>query len=133
MTNWKVGDWVIFDLSVGQIKEIRDHNNALFSDGWFETSGRLMDRFRPLTLRSKRIVEWFETMVDRLRQINGAAGFNWPDIRRHFSQLALDAIDDDSEGNKKFFDQANDFIQQAKEYKPTIYGVKLFRPKVGNA
>lgn len=37
----KAGDWVVPDFQVGQIKEMCEGGNASFSDGYFETSGRL--------------------------------------------------------------------------------------------
>jgi hypothetical protein len=30
--DWKAGDWVVFDLKVGQVKEVRDGGES-FSDG----------------------------------------------------------------------------------------------------
>ena len=54
--NWKVGDWAVFDLGIVQIKEIRENGSASVSDGLIETSGMLLDRLRPLTLRNKRIM-----------------------------------------------------------------------------
>ncbi len=130
--NWKVGDWVIFELSIGQIKELRDEpykGSASFSDGSFETSGMLTDRFRPLTLRNKRTVEWFDTYYNYLREINGEAGFNYPDIFRYFANLALEAIDSDPE-NKKPYEKAEQFLNEAREYKPVIHGTNLFRPNL---
>jgi len=122
---WKAGDWVVFDLKVGQIKEIRDEGGASFSDGHFETSGMLLDRFRPLTLRNKAIVETFDTYYDRLREIDGNGGFNFPDIHGHFASLAIEAID--APDNKAMFDKANEFVREARDYRPTIQGVRLFR------
>lgn len=124
---WKEGDWVIFDLSVGQIKEIRDGGES-FTDGMFETSGRLADRFRPLTLKNKRVVETFEVYYDRLKDIDGNAEFNYPDIHRHFSQLALDAIDGDVVAATQAFDKGRQFSVEARDYKAEIQGVRLFRP-----
>ncbi len=126
---WKVGDWVVFDLAVGQIKEIRETGGMSFSDGHIETSGQLADRMRPLTLRNKRIVESFDIFYNRLRQINGEAGFNYPDISQHFASLALKAIDADRPD--EFFELAQAFIREAKDYKSTIQGVGLFRRKAG--
>lgn len=125
---WNVGDWVIFDLAVGQIKELRENDCATFSDGFFETSGRLVERFRPLTLRNKRIVESFEAYYRRLDQIAGHGGFNHPRISQHFAQLALDAIDGDEEGGKAVYEKAQQFLEEARHYKAVIQGVPLFRP-----
>lgn len=127
--DWKVGDWVTFDMDVCQIKEIREGGHASASDGHVETSGQIMDRFRPLTLRTKRIVETFDIYYKRLRQIDGEAGFNYPDISRYFSHLALMAIDDETEGAKQFYEMAQQFVSDARDYKPVIQGVALFRPR----
>lgn len=128
-TDWKAGDWVVFDLDVGQIKELRSEGGASFSDGFCETSGRLSDRFRPLTLRNKRIVETFDIYYGRLRQIDGEAGFNYPDIHRYFSRLALEAIDGDGSSQAPF-DKAQAFVAEARHYTATIDGVPLFRRKL---
>lgn len=126
--DWKVGDWVVFDLSIVQIKELRDNDCASVSDGTFETSGRLLDRFRPLTLKNKNIVETFDIYYGRLSEIDGESGFNYPAIFAYFSQLALDAID---HGGKEPFTMAQEFIVGARDYKTTIQGVPLFRPHLG--
>ena len=126
MTEWKAGDWVVFELDVGQIKELRDDGCASFSDGFCETSGRLVDRFRPLTLKNKRITETFNIYYKRLGEIDGQAGFNYPDINRYFSQLALHAIDATDDG-KEFYDKGNEFVSAARDYTPVIDGVNLFR------
>jgi len=125
---WKVGDWVVFDLSIGQIKELSD-GFASFSEGFFETSGMLADRFRPLTLRNKRIVETFDTYYSRLREIDGEGGFNYPDISRYFAQLTLSAIDADDDSAKIFYDKGAAFAFEARSYPSVIDGVRLFRPK----
>lgn len=124
---WKAGDWVVFDLKVGQIKELRGDDIASFSDGWFETSGRLLDRFRTLTLSNKRTVEYFDTLYKRLHEIDGNSGFNYPAISQHFADLALKAIDSTNDDAKQFFDAANNFVNDARNYTKTIQGVPLFR------
>lgn len=129
--DWKAGDWVVFDMSVGQIKEIRKGKAASFSDGWFETFGMLADRFRPLTLKNKQIVEWFETVYDRLHEIDGEAEFNYPRISQYFSELALKAIDaPDDEKAKQFYDKASDFVREARDHKSIIQDIPLFRPQL---
>lgn len=124
---WKVGDWVVFSLSIGQIKELRGEKCASFSDGSFETSGQLTDRFRPLTLRNKNIVEAFTFWYKRLHEIDGEIGFNYPRISQYFSELVLYAID--SESNEEFYEKARQFVDDARDYKPIIQGINLFRPK----
>ncbi len=124
---WKVGDWVVFDLDIGQIKDLRDDGWASFSDGHIEASGmQIAERFRPLTLRSKRIVDTFDIYYNRLHEIDGNAGFNYPDISRYFSQLALDAIDGD-DTSRAPYDKASEFTRDARDYKPVIQGIRLFR------
>lgn len=123
----KSGDWVVFDLRVGQIKTLREGGCTSFSDGFCETSGMIADRCRPLTIRNKAIMESFDTYYRRLREIDGEAGFNYPDISQYFSQLALDAIDTDGDGVKVSYDKAQTFVHEARDYKPVIDGVRLFR------
>lgn len=123
--DWKAGDWAVFEKEIVQIKEIREYGCSV-SDGSFETSGQLLDRLRPLTLRNKRITEWFAWHYRDLRKIRGERGFNYPDISRHFAALALRAIDG-PEDDKAPFDEAQEFIRQARDYVPQIQGVPLFR------
>jgi hypothetical protein len=122
-TELKEGDWVVFDMKIGQIKKLGEFDE--FSDGMFSTSGRLMDKFRPLNLRNKRIAETMEYFYRSLNKIDGERGFNYPDISRHFSQLTLDAID--GPDSEQMFDRAQDFVRRARKYKDTIDGVRLFR------
>jgi hypothetical protein len=123
---WKVGDWAVFDRNIVQIKEIRESGAVDVSDGSFETCGRLLERLRPLTLRNKRTIEWFDHYYRLLNSINGNGGFNFPDISRHFNNLILRAIDG-PEDDKAPFDEASDFVRQARDYTPVIQGVNLFR------
>lgn len=88
-----------------------------------------MDRFRPLTLRNKRIVEWFDAYYNRLHEIDGEAGFNYPRISQYFYSLALSTIDADEEDSKQFFDKADYFISSARNYTPVIDDINLFRKK----
>lgn len=125
--DWKVGDWVTYKMEVGQIKRMED-GVATFSDGWCETSGRIADGFRPRTLLNKRTVEYFDVIYKRLDQIDGHAGFNFPDICRHFSALALKAIDaGGGDEAKQYFEAANEFVNEARNYSRVIQGVSLFR------
>lgn len=130
---WKEGAWVIFNLSIGQVKKIKDSAGEWeeFSDGMFTTSGKLSDCFRPLTLRNKYIIETLDGIYCRLHDIDGNAGFNFPNISRYFNGLALQAIDDgdDDSAIKQIFDAAAEFVREAREYHPIIQGVKLFRRK----
>jgi len=128
--DWKVGDWVVFDLAIGQIVRM-DHFEE-FSDGSFNTSGRLKGRFRPLTLRNKRTVEYFDHYYSKLREIDGEAGFNYPDILQHFAQLSLRAMDGPEDGKDDPYELAQQFVKDAKQYKNPIQGIPLFRRKLSN-
>lgn len=123
---WKVGDWAVFDRDIVQIKEIRDGGSCSVSEGSFQTSGMLLDRLRPLTLRNKRTIEWFDYYYRELSKINGERGFNYPDISRYFSNQALRAMDG-AEDDKAPFDEVHEFVKQARDYAPVIQGVQLFR------
>ncbi len=126
--DWKAGDWVVFDLRIGQIKKIEDGGFAEFSDGSFGTSGMLADRFRPLTLHNKCTIEYFDYYYNELRKLNGEAGFNYPYISQHFAQLSLDAIDEGENGDQKVpREKAEQFYREARDYKPMIQGIPLFR------
>lgn len=130
MLVWKVGDWAIYNLEIIQIKEIRENDIAIISDGCFETSGRLLDRLRPLTLRNKHIIERLEYYYKELNKIDGERGFNYPDISRHFSNLAIKAIDGSDDVYREVMSLAASFIREANEYTKEIQGVKLFRKTI---
>ena len=126
MTEFKVDDWVIYELRVGQIKEIRDSGSIAFSDGTVETFCRQPELFRKLTLRNKQIIESFDGWYNELRKIDGSQGFNYPAIYPYFCRHALDAID--GKDIAGCFLKVADFVRDAKHYKPVIDGVNLFRP-----
>ena len=121
---FKEGDWVVFDLAVGQVKK-NDGKFQEFSDGHLNTSGQLADRFRPLTLRNKAIIESVDFYYKSLREIDGERGFNYPDISRYFAQVARDAID--GEDREDMLKPASDFVRAARDYTKVIDGVRLFR------
>lgn len=124
---WKVGDWCVFETRIGQITQLdEDGSGARFSDGSFETSGGdLIPRVRALTLRNKRIIEWFDYYYRELKKIDGHNGFNYPDISNYFYSLALDAIDN-MDSAKEIYDKAQEFVREARKYMPYIQGVRLF-------
>lgn len=120
---WKVGDWAVFDRNIVQITEDHEDRCISVSDGSFRTSGNLQDHLRPLTLQNKAAAEWFDWHYRELDKIRGARGFNNPDISSHYTWLMLRAID----GDKTAYDEAQDFLKQARDYTTEIQGVKLFR------
>jgi len=124
--SWMVGDWAVFEREIVQIEEIRESGACSVSDGSFSTHGMLLDRLRPLTLRNKRIAEWFAWHYRELKKIRGERGFNYPDISRHFNKLALRAIDG-PDTDKSSFEEAQEFIREARNYTTDIQGVQLFR------
>jgi hypothetical protein len=121
---WKADDWAVFDLRIVQIRKLTPYIEV--SDGSFTTSGNLVDRLRPLTLRNKATIEWFDWHYRELRKIRGERGFNYPDISRYFANLSLDAMDG-AEDDKTAFDAASNFVREAQDHKPVIGGVQLFR------
>lgn len=123
---WNLHDWAIFDREIVQITEIRDSDSVTVSDGSFSTSGNLLPRLRKLSLRNKRIIEFFEFYYKDLRRIRGEGGFNYPDISRYFNDLTLSAIDDEA-NDRIYFDKARNFVKEANDYKPLIDNVQLFR------
>ena len=123
---WKEGDWAINGRDIVQIKKIDDEGWMDVSDGSFATYGRLGDRLRPLTLRNKRLAEYFEYYYKELRNIRGEGGFNYPDINRYFNELTLSAIDDEK-NVQEYCNKASNFVEEAKNYKPVIDNVHLFR------
>lgn len=130
----KDGDWVIYGLKLGQAGPIRQETYGTiieFSDGFIRTSGRDMHEWmRPLTLRNKVIVQSMDGIYDRLRQIDGESGFNYPDICHYFEALALKAIDGGEKDERAAYDKAQKFIDGARDYQRVIDGVRLFRPKM---
>lgn len=121
---WRAGDWAVFDLEIVQIKQVKPYVEV--TTGVISTSGKLLDRLRPLTLRNKVTVETFEYYYKELSKLRGERGFNYPDISRLFCDLALQAMDG-AEDNKKPYDKAQAFVRDARDYKPVIQGVHLFR------
>jgi hypothetical protein len=121
---WRVGDWAVFDLDIVQIKNIDPYVEV--STGTISTSGGLLDRLRPLTLRNKATIEAFDYYYNELRKMRGERGFNYPDISRLFCDLALQAMDG-AENNTKPYERVQAFVRDARDYKPVIQGVHLFR------
>jgi len=127
---FKVGDWVICGKDIGQIKRLDDNGVDEFSNGWTDRSGTgLSKKFRALTLENKRVVESISARYDLLREIDGEAGFNYPDISEYFDQLVLTCID--YVNLTEAILKATAFVEAAKKYTPVIDGVRLFRPKLG--
>lgn len=121
---WRAGDWAVFDLEIVQIKQVEPYCEV--TTGIISTSGKLLDRLRPLTLRNKVTVESFAYYYKELSRIRGERGFNYPDISRLFCDLALQAMDG-AEKDEKPYDKAQAFVRDARDYKPIIQGINLFR------
>ena len=122
-SNWKVGDWAILDMEIVQIKELEKYTEV--TTGIISTSGNLLGRLRPLNLRNKVTAESFDYLYRQLKTIRGERGFNYPDIHRYFADLCRRAMDG-KEDDTTAMDAANDFVRQARDYKPVIDGIHLF-------
>lgn len=121
---WKAGDWAVFGLDIVQIKQVEPYVEV--STGTIATSGNLLDRCRPLTLRNKATIETFEYYYKELGKIRGERGFNYPDINSLFCGLALQAMDG-KEDDTEPYDKAQAFVRDARDYKQEIQGIQLFR------
>lgn len=122
----KKGDWCIYGLDIVQIVETEPYIE--YSTGIIRGGNATRAHIRPLTLQSKVIVEGMEHYYEMLRDMDGNAGFNFPDISSYFAELALEAIDGDTEAAQSAWKKAQDFISAAKDYEKVIAGVRLFRP-----
>lgn len=126
---WKVDDWCVFDFDIGQIKRL-DGKFGEFTEGQFSTSGQIVERFRPLTLRNKCVAENMQYWYRELNKIDGERGFNYPRICQYFHDLALQVMDTPEEEKKAveaIWQKARDFVSSAKNYEKNIDGVQLFR------
>lgn len=121
----KKGDWCIYGLDVVQIMETEPYLE--YSTGIIRGGNASREHMRPLTLQSKVAVESMDHYYDMLREMDGEAGFNYPDISNYFGGLALDVIDGDEAAAKVAYDKAQSFVRDARDYKQVIDGVRLFR------
>lgn len=120
---YQVGDWVIHDYEIAQVRKVEYENVTEVSTGFFNTSGRSFNAcIRPLTLKSKVVAESIGTYYIQLRALRGSNSFNFPDIHRHFSDLSMQAIDFREDGRNDGLD--NPFIEKAKDF------VQKFRDKI---
>lgn len=121
---WKVGDWAIYGMEIVQITRLDEYTAV--STGVISASGNgILEQLRPLTLSSKVAAESFHYYYKELDKIDGHNGFNYPDISSHFNWLCLRAIDNPKDNSP--YNEANEFLRQAKIYEPVIQGIKLFR------
>lgn len=88
-----VGDWVFFEFSLVQIKEMKGPNIQEVNDGLFSMSSRFLnDRVRLLTMRNKIISEEFERTSKTLHDLNNNK-LNYPDIHSKLVDLWVEACD----------------------------------------
>lgn len=131
-----VGDWVIHNYEIKQIKRMEEGKVVEVTCGSFSTSSSdLTYDIRPLTLKTKRYAESIEYYYKELDKLPGSRSLNWPDINRHFSDLCLKAIDDPKEKYQegevnKYLQEARDFVQKTRDALSgvqSVNGVDLFR------
>lgn len=127
---FKVGDWVIHEFKIGQIKKI-DGDIITFSEGFFETSGLLAGAIVPLTLRNKAISDNVEYIYQKIH--NNTTGLNYSNIRWKLIEIWLDSCNakDDitliayteelKDFETKLFDKYNSMKQEE------VCGVKILK------
>ena len=131
----KVGDWIIFEYGIVQIKEVENGRVTDVSDGSFSTSGRdLSDRCYPLTLSNKNAADYVESYSARVHR-EGGPGLNYPDLHGKAVQLAhgiMSLPESDIEGRKKAYEAVSNFyrtlfdtLRDSKRL--SVEGVSLFR------
>lgn len=124
---FKIGDWVIYDRKINQVRKSSYSDNLELTDGHICTSCGTWENARPLTIRNKAIADTFEIYYERLRKMDGSGGFNFPDINRYFTNLCIEAMDANDADTEALFKRANEFTRQARDYTKVIDGVRLFR------
>lgn len=78
---FKVGDWVLSEFVLKQVKSMVDDRVNGVSDGFFETGGYdLRDHTFPLTMRGKIISAEYERVYKDLHAKGGRLNLNYPDI-----------------------------------------------------
>lgn len=88
-----VGDWVLFEFSIVQIREMDGPKIQEVNDGLFTTSGRYLNvRVQLLTMRNKVISEEFETASKEIHATNNNQ-LNYPDIQSKLVDLWIEACD----------------------------------------
>jgi hypothetical protein len=77
-----VDDWVYFEFTLGQVREMEEGRVTRFSDGSFSTGGYdLSNSCVPLSTTMKLIAEVYAAIGRRIHE-EGSPGLNFPDIHR---------------------------------------------------
>ena len=88
-----VGDWVLFEFSLVQIRGMDGPKIQEVNDGLFTTGGHyLNDRVRLLTMRTKVISEEFEQTSKDIHATDNNQ-LNYPDIHNKLVDLWIEACD----------------------------------------
>ena len=123
------GDWGFFEWRVATIKEVRAGRAGYvsISDGIIETSGSLMDRWRPLTIRNAAVSRYFGGMHDELHR-EGSSSLNYPRFHDHLVDLWLQACDGDDAATNR----AGRFVEDVLRTKQvlSVDGIPLIRQRL---
>ncbi len=126
----KVGDWVIHDYKIKQVKEIKENGVSELSCGYMCVSGMNLET-RPLTLRSKVIADNIETYYKKLRDLPGSNALNYPDINRFMSAKCIEAIDAEDNDMRMILQETAEFVSEIKDSLNRVdaifKGVRIFR------
>jgi len=116
-TKYKVGDWVVCEFKVQQIKQISEDGRVTdVSDGYISHGGwSLNDRVFPLTLRSKIISEEFYDVYHKIHKLDDKykISLNFPDINDYLitEWVKVMTDDDDDESIRKGYDKIRKMLE----------------------
>lgn len=79
-----VGEWVLYEHKVAQVKKVEDHRVTCVSTGLIESSGNDLAVFS-LTLQGKNCADWYQHQYDYLYSLYGSGKLNWVDISRRIT------------------------------------------------
>lgn len=87
-----VGDFGFFEYQLSQIEEMDEGKIKSISSGSIETHGNdLSYAWFPLSLKNKKISDYFEYYSDKFHESKFHTILNYPDIHRHIVELWVGA------------------------------------------
>ena len=135
-SKWSVGDWVLYEHGIYQIKEISNGRVTRLTDGHIESSSlNFNDRIFELTLAGKNCADFFTYHDNELHHEHGKVIQNWPDLHRKICELfnnTMRAIEGgDNETIQNCYEEARGFFREVESKAAQVSvmyvcGIRLF-------